>query len=151
MLPHGGEDAGMMPDSVREQHRELRRLAAALARSLDSRRLRSRSEEALSLFSRLSGMLSTHVALERSELYPAFARHPDPEVRDAAAGLMDDAEELLSGFESFKGRWLEPSVVRAEAVRFMQEARGVCYELATSMEREDRQLNALISRARPAA
>ncbi len=124
----------------REHHRALRDLVARIPSGI----VPGTAELVRPLLIKLSDVLTTHLKLEEEHLYPAMLADVDPGVRARAEDFQAEMGGLAEAFGRFVERWTVPHAVSSDPAAFSRDWAGIRSALAGRMDREDRDLYALV-------
>jgi hypothetical protein len=128
----------------RRQHEALTRSAGELLRALrDVDAVRQKPMDARRLLAAFVGQLEVHGAMEEQALYPVLRAHDDPAVRDVAERLWASYGGLYATVTAVPHDW-DNAAIAKDAAGFIATVKGMVVLLGERMQREDRELYALV-------
>lgn len=123
----------------RSQHRELARLAADITAGGQTDAFKTNMA-----LGRLKGVLSVHLKLEDTVLYPAMMRHSSEDIRSLAQKYQREMGDLAGAFDAFYTRWTAPDAIENDAAGFQREWSGVLAALNARITAEENDLYAAV-------
>jgi len=130
----------MQTTLYREHHRAIRDLVSRMPEGTAA----PVEEQVRPVLIKLTGLLAAHLKLEDDHLYPAMLANIDPEVRARAELFQTEMGGLSEAFGRFSDRWIAPRAISADPAGFARDWGGIRSALDGRMDREDRDLYALV-------
>jgi hemerythrin-like domain-containing protein len=126
----------------RSQHVKLLDLVGQLGKQLGPD-AGARAAGIKDLLNKLGGVIATHLAAEDNALYPRLVADARPQVASVAKRFQQEMGGLKQAFADYATRWSRAAIAERASV-FVQETQGLIQALASRIEREERELYALI-------
>lgn len=137
--------------NFRQHHEELIQVAKEMSAQLTLENLKKDASGIRTLLSKLSGKLSVHLSMEDNSLYPAIANHPDSNLKSTADRFVREMSGIKAAFEEYKQKWGTSAAIQANAAEFIQETKNIFSALSKRIEKEDKELYALVDKIMKAA
>ena len=135
----------MYIDQLKKQHTEIARLTKELQHYTDAAAVTSKAAAIASTLSKLSGILSVHLAAEDKYLYPQLSKSEHPEVSRTAQAFFTDMGTLAPVYQDYKQRFLTASRIAAAPDAFLKDTPAVLGALSARLQKEDRELYPLVA------
>jgi hypothetical protein len=130
-------------ERYRQQHIELDALFAQVIDRLHNTAGETWAHDLSRLLAEFTGRLSTHLAVEDSNLYPSLAASGHGGLTAMAQRYKTEMGDLYHAYMDFWKRWRTASHIQKDAAAFLADARPLFGRLRARIEREDRELYAL--------
>ena len=140
-----------MPDiaQLHDEHRELLDLLSQLSEAI-ARPEAAPQVELFDLRMKICATLIGHLKVEDWSVYPMLIAHPDPAVATTARRFNDEMGGLASTFANYSRRWTT-MMIQTHWSSFCSESAEIIEALTRRIEREERELYPLATRAAKAA
>ena len=134
----------MYTEQLTGHHEKIWQLVKPLQQYKEAQAVKAQAREISLLVSKLSGILSIHLAAEDKYLYPALLKDGDRKVRTTAEQFSREMGQLASVYAAYKDKFMTASQIEADPAGFLQQNQKVLSALANRLEREDRELYPLL-------
>jgi hypothetical protein len=130
----------------RQQHEDLRALAAELAARLGPAELAADPAAARTILSRMAGKLTVHLAMEDRSLYPFLLSRPDAALHEVARRFRDGMGGVRAALARLTGRWRGSADIARDPAAFAAEAAALLRALEDRIRHEEEELFPLAER-----
>lgn len=133
-------------ESYRNQHVEVRALAARIEKLLNPTTISADPAPVAAVIQNLFGKFGVHLAIEDAALYPRMVSHADAGLRSAAGNFQKEMGGLKVEFDAYRRRWPGPSAISRDPSGFVAETNKVLEVLKRRIDREESELYSLYDR-----
>ena len=130
----------MQTTLYREHHRAIRDLISRMPQGLAA----PVEEQVRPVLVKLTGLLKVHFKFGDDRLYPAMLANVDPDVRARAEAFQAEMGGFSEAFGRFSEQWIAPHAIATDPAGFARDWTGIRSALGGWMDREDRDLYALV-------
>ncbi|CAA7627489.1 hemerythrin domain-containing protein [Magnetospirillum sp. SS-4] len=134
-------------DNYRKHHDDLRGVVGRLEPMLTVSGISADPAAVAAVVRDLFGKFSVHLAIEDSTLYPKYAAHADPRLRQVALSFQTEMGNLSGLFDAYKRDWAGPLAIGRDPEGFIRATRDMLALLKARVKREEDGLYDLIDRA----
>lgn len=136
----------MYMEQLTEHHQKLWAFIHSLQEYETTAGVRTQAKEISSIISKLSGILSVHLAAEDNYLYPALQKNTNPQIQQTAAKFSAEMGTLSKGYSSYKAKFMLASQIEAAPADFLKETAVILDALTKRLQREDTELYPLLNK-----
>ena len=136
----------MYMEQLNEHHQKLWAFIRSLQEYKTDAEVRTQAKEISSIISKLSGILSVHLAAEDNYLYPALQKNTDTRIQQTAARFSDEMGALAKVYSSYRNKFMLASQIEAAPADFLKETSGIIDALAKRLQKEDTELYPLLKK-----
>lgn len=133
--------------TYRQHQAELASIITSLSELTSRQDAMSHVLDIVAMLNRLSAKVTDVLTLEDKVLFPRLLNHPDPQVREAAQRVLDEAGHLQPVFDDYFAIWSSPPAIVSRFPAFARETRMLLKRMKDRCRQEDEELFPLVDQA----
>ena len=134
----------MYMEQLNDHHQKLWEFIHDLQKYKTEAETASHAKEISSIISKLSGILSIHLAAEDQYLYPALQKDANPVIQQTATKFAQEMGTLAQTYKAYRDKFMLASQIEADPSLFQKETAVILTALTERLQKEDTALYPLI-------